>query len=178
MTCGCTKKRKKKQKGCREGVRKQRKDEEMAWPDWEEAEWRVEAGARRGSGSARNHCRVGKSLPMDLEGESRHEQVEAKLLRRERETLNEGEEIGSPRRKVIRVESEETQDYVREGKRTELAQEEESTFVPSAVSVPLKPLFRCDKQCSEKTLTNLCQKCFNNRLQAKGEPLTNVVKWR
>ena len=69
-------------------------------------------------------------------------------------------------------------------------------FVPSAVTVPLKLLFRCDKQCSEKTLscwqlvsvvadegdeaktTNLCQKCFNKLLQAKGEePLTNV-QWR
>ena len=58
------------------------------------------------------------------------------------------------------------------------------------------PLFRCDNQCSEKTLsywqlasvvvnegdeaytTNLCQKCFNKHLQAEGgEPLTNV-KWR
>ena len=64
------------------------------------------------------------------------------------------------------------------------------------MSVPLKPLFRCDKQRSEKTLsywwlasvvvneggeactTNLCQKCFKEHLQAKGEePLTNV-QWR
>ena len=55
------------------------------------------------------------------------------------------------------------------------------------MSVPLKPLFRCDNQCSDKTLsywqlaavvlnegdeaytTNLCQKCFNKHLQAKGE---------
>ena len=84
---------------------------------------------------------------------------------------------------------------MREGKSTEHEEEEERTFVPSAI-IPLKPLFRCDKQCSEKTLshwqlasvvvnegdeaytTNLCQKCFNKHLQAKGEePLTNV-KWR
>ena len=64
------------------------------------------------------------------------------------------------------------------------------------MGVPLKPLFRCEKQCSEKTLiywqlasvvvnegdeafsTNLCQKCFSKHLQAKGEePLANV-KWR
>ena len=83
------------------------------------------------------------------------------------------------KRKVIRVE-----------------EEEERTFVPSAASVPLKPLFRCDNQCSEKTLsywqlafvvvnegdeaytTNLCKKCFNKHLQAKGEkPLSNV-QWR
>ena len=131
---------------------------------------------------------------VDLDGESRREQVQAMVSRRGREIpIGEGEEIKSPRRKVIRVESEETQDYVREAKSTEYEEEEERTFVPSAVSVPLKPLFRCDNQCSEKTLsywqlasvvvnegdeacsTNLCQKCFNKHLQAKGEkPLSNV----
>ena len=65
--------------------------------------------------------------------------------------LNEDEEIRSPKRKVIWVE---TQDHVREVKSTEFEEEEEKwTFVPSAVSVPLKPLFRCDRQCSEKTLS-------------------------
>ena len=52
---------------------------------------------------------------------------------------------------------------------------------------PQKMMFRCDKQCSEKSLsywqltsvvinegeesytTNLCQKCFDNSLMAKGE---------
>ena len=51
------------------------------------------------------------------------------------------------------MESEETQDYVREAKSTKHEEEEERTFVPSALSVPLKPLFRCDNQCSEKTLS-------------------------
>ena len=91
--------------------------------------------------------------PVDLDGGSRHEQVEAKLSRREKETLNEGEEIRSPKRKVIRVESEETQGKVREGKSTEHEEEDERTFVPSAVSVPLKPLLRCDRQYNEKTLS-------------------------
>ena len=82
---------------------------------------------------------------------------------------------------------------MRDAKSTELAEEEERTFVPSALSVPLKPLFRCDNQRSEKTLsywqlasvvvnegdeaytTNLCQNCFNRHLQAKGEkPLSNM----
>ena len=95
---------------------------------------------------------------------------------------------------MIRLESEETQDCAREAKSSE--QEEGRTFVPIAVSVPLKPLFRCDHQCTEKTTsyrqlasmvgserdeaytTNLCQNCFNKRLQAKGEkPLSNV-QWR
>ena len=74
-------------------------------------------------------------------------------------------------------------------------EEEERTFVPSAVSIPPTPLFRCDNQCSEKTLcywqlasvvlnegdeantTNLCQMCFNGHLHAKVEqPLSNVVE--
>ena len=76
------------------------------------------------------------------------------------------------------MESEETLDYVREAKSTEYEEEEERTFVPSAVNVPLKPLCRCDKQCCDKTLscwqlasvvmnegdeaysTNLCQEVF------------------
>ena len=79
------------------------------------------------------------------------------------------------------METDETQDYVREGKSTEQEEEEERTFVP--------------RQCSENTLsfwqlasvvdegdeaytTNLCQKCFNKHCQAKGEmPLSNV-QWR
>ena len=136
-----------------------------------------------------------EGTPVDLDGESRREQVGANLSRRGREIPNgEGKEIKGPKGKVVRVESEETQDYVREAESTKY--EEERTFVPSAVSVPLKPLFRCDNQCSEKTVsywqlasvvvsegdeaytTNLCEKCFNKHLQAKGEePLTKVM-WR
>ena len=89
------------------------------------------------------------------------------------------------------MESEETQDYVREAKSAEQEEVEERIFVPSAVSVPQKMMFRCDKQCSEKPLsywqlasvvinegeesytTNLCQKCFNNSLKAKGEKTTD-----
>ena len=112
----------------------------MAWSDWAEArkmedgEWRLEP-----EGEAEEPEIIIVSDAVDLDGESRHEQVEAKLSRRGREMLNEGGEIRSPERKVIRVESEETQDYVREGKSTEYEEEEERTFVPSAMSVPLKP---------------------------------------
>ena len=85
---------------------------------------------------------------------------------------------------------------MREAKSTEGEEEEERTFVPSAVSVTLKLLLRCDKQCGEKTLsywqlasvvvhegeeaytTNLCQKCFNKHLQANGEELLSNVHWR
>ena len=92
---------------------------------------------------------------------------------------------------MIRVESEETQDFVREANDLDQEEGEEISFAPSAISVPQKPLFRCDSQCSEETLsfwqlasvvikegeeshtTNLCQKCYNESLKAKGdEPLT------
>ena len=65
----------------------------------------------------------------------------------------EGEDIKSPKRKIIPVESEEIQDYVREAKSTDQEEAEELSFVPSAISVPRKHLFRCDNQCSEKTLS-------------------------
>ena len=102
----------------------------------------------------------------------------------------------SSTREIIRVESEEMQDDVREAKSAEQEEVEERICVPSAVSVPQKLMFRCDKQCSEKTLgywqlasvvisegeesytTNLCHMCFDDSLKAKGEkPLTNV-QWR
>ena len=51
---------------------------------------------------------------------------------------------------MIRVESEETQDYVREAKELNQEEAEEISFVPSAITVPQKPLFRCDNRCSEK----------------------------
>ena len=54
----------------------------------------------------------------------------------------------SPKRNVIRVESEETQDYVRESCHLSREEAEEISVVPSAISVPPKPMFRCDNRCS------------------------------
>ena len=63
-----------------------------------------------------------EGVSVNPEGESRHEQIRAKTSRKEREMerqvgriapSEEGAEIQSPKRKVIRIESEETQDYVR-----------------------------------------------------------------
>ena len=48
---------------------------------------------------------------------------------------------------------------MREATSMEHEEEEERTFVLSAVSVPLKPLFRCDKQCIEKK-PQLLAVCF------------------
>ena len=99
-----------------QGARNPRKDEEMAWapprnmsiwPDWEEArarererkeiEWRLEAEEEAEVPEIIVVSDAVESTPVDLEGESRHEEVEAKLLRRGREMLNEDEEIRSPK---------------------------------------------------------------------------------
>ena len=77
----------------------------------------------------------------------------------------EGEEVKSPKRNVIRVESQETQDYVREAMDLSQKEAEEISFVPSAISVPPKPLFRCDKRCNKKTLS-FCQ--FASKVKKEG----------
>ena len=73
-----------------------------------------------------------------------------KSHRRQSDVPEEGEEIKSPKRKRIRVESEETQDYVKGAKGTDQEEAEEVSFVPIAIGVPQKLMFRCDHQCSEK----------------------------
>ena len=56
-----------------------------------------------------------EGVSVNPDGEGRHERVQAKSSRTESETPGEeGQEVKSPRRKVIRVESEETHDYLRE----------------------------------------------------------------
>ena len=65
----------------------------------------------------------GEKASVNPEGESRHRQARAKMARKERENRTrmekkangkalwiEGAEVQSPKRKVVRVESEETQD--------------------------------------------------------------------
>ena len=73
--------------------------------------------------------------------------VEGKIL-----PGDESAEVQSQKRKVIRVESEETQDYVRESLNLSLDEAEEMSFVPSAISIPRGPLFWCDNRCSDKAL--------------------------
>ena len=83
--------------------------------------------------------------------------------------------------------SEETQDCVREANVLNQEEGEETSFVPSATSVPQKLTFRCDNQGSEETIsfwqlapvviregeesytTNFSQNCCNDSLKAKGE---------
>ena len=92
-----------------------------------------------------------EGVPVNPDGEGRHERVQANSSRRESEAPGEeGEGVESSKRKVIRVESEETLDCVTEAKDLSQEEAEEISFVPSAVSVPQKPFFRCDNRCSEK----------------------------
>ena len=69
------------------------------------------------------------STKVDLDGKSHREQAEERSSRREREVPGEGsEDVKSPKRKVIRVKSEETQDYVREANSAEQEQEGRDEF--------------------------------------------------
>ena len=136
-----------------------------------------------------------EGVPANPDGASHHERAQATSNRRESEAPGEeGEEVSSPKTNVIRVESEETQDYVRESLDPSREEAEEISFVPSAMRIPPKPMFRCDNRCSEKAFSfwhfasvvieeseesytpNLCQQCYNKNLVAEGdEPL---MKWQ
>ena len=61
-------------------------------------------------------------------------------------------EVQSSQRKVIRVESEETQDYVRETLAISQAEAEELGFVPSALGEPRWAVCWCDSRWSEKAI--------------------------
>ena len=70
-----------------------------------------------------------------------------------RQEFEEVEEVKSPKTTVIRVESEETQDYLKEARNVSHEEREEISYVPSAISVPQKHLFRCDNHCNEKAFS-------------------------
>ena len=84
-----------------------------------------------------------KVVSVNLEGESRHRHARANMARKERENQtimenkvngkapwDEGAEVHSPKRKVIRVESEATQDFLRESVDLSPEEAEEISFVP------------------------------------------------
>ena len=58
----------------------------------------------------------------------------------------------SPKRKVIRVESEETQDHVCETLALNQEEAEEMGFLLSALGEPRGPIHWCDSRCSEKAV--------------------------
>ena len=61
-------------------------------------------------------------------------------------------EIQSQKRKLIQVDSEETQDYVHGRWQSARKKPEETGFVPSAFREPRWPTHWCDNRCSEKAI--------------------------
>ena len=93
--------------------------------------------------------------PEATEGEGRYEPVRANIIgerENQKAPSEEGVETQSPKRKVIQVESEETQDYVRETLNLSRDEAEETSFVPRAIGISQRPMFWCDKRCSDKAL--------------------------
>ena len=95
---------------------------------------------------------VAEGVSSEPEGKSRHRYARAKMARKEIEAQTREEEKGnskasheegaeiqkSPKREVIRVESEETRDYVRETLNLSLEEAEEMSFVsiPAQILAP------------------------------------------
>ena len=99
-------------------------------------------------------------------------------------------EVQSANRKVIRLESEETQDHVRGTLAISQEEAEKMGFVPSALGEPRGPIYWCDNQRSDKALRymqiasmviekggeartiNLCKLCFDaNLVRQSKQPL-------
>ena len=105
-------------------------------------------------------------------------------------------EVQSPKRKVIRVESEESRDNVRETLAISQEAAEEMCFVRSAFSELQGPINWCDKRCSEKAVRywqitemvvqeggevhtfNLCQQCHKEKLVEQGKPRLKLWHWK
>ena len=149
------------------------------------------------------------------QGEMGHRSARVKAAREERGKLKEAEmevdremevdagvsqaesaERYSPKRKVIRVESEETQDYVCEILIISPEKAEELAFVPNALSEPRGAIYFCDNHWGEKAVRywqfasvvveeggeahtiNLCQQCYNEQMVQQGKPRLTSRQWR
>ena len=146
---------------------------------------------------------------VDLKGKVGHKSARVKTAREESEKLKEAEmevdgevpqgesaEIQSTTRKVIRVESEETQDRVCETLAISQEEAEEMGFVQSALSEPRGPVCWCDNRCSEKAVRywqiasmvveeggehhtiGLCQQGYNEQFVQQGKPRLKVWQWK
>ena len=106
-----------------------------------------------------------KSISVNPKGESCPGHARAKMARKEKENQatseteanqkarqEEGAEVQSPKRKIIRVESDETQDHVRDSLNFGWDEAEAISFVPSALTIARGPVFWCDDRCSDEAL--------------------------
>ena len=107
-----------------------------------------------------------------------------------------GAEGHNPKRKVNCIESEETQDYVSQSSGLNVEEEEEVSWVPSAIGIAQRPICKCDNHCSDKALgywqfavvfvddgeevrtRNLCQQCYNEEQKEHGEQPLKSWEWR
>ena len=110
--------------------------------------WRLEPEGEAETPDVKVLWNEAEGVPANLDGESHHERAQAKSTRREREAPGEeGEEINnSPKSKVIRMETEEPQDCVRESSNLGRDEAQEISFVLCAISTPQKPMFWCDNR--------------------------------
>ena len=101
-----------------------------------------------------------------------------------------------PKRKVIRAESEETQDYVRDTLTVSQEEADEMGFVPSVSSEPRGAFYWCDNRCSEMAsrymqiasmvieeggeaaTINLCKLCCNAKLAQQGKKPLKSWEWK
>ena len=101
---------------------------------------------------------------VEPKGEMGHRSDRAKVTREEKELKEfemevdedtpqgESVETKNSKRKVIRVESEETQDYVCGTLAVSQEEAEELAFVPSALGEPRRSIYFWDNRCSEKAV--------------------------
>ena len=145
---------------------------------------------------------------VDPKGKMGHRSVRTKVAREGSETPKEAEmemagvvpqeasvEIQSSIRQVIRVESEATQDYVRETLAISQEEAQEMGFVPSVLGEPRGVIYWCDNRCSEEAVQywqiasmvvegggeahtiNSCQQCYNEQLAQQGKQPPTLWQW-
>ena len=105
-------------------------------------------------------------------------------------------EVQGPKRRVIRVESEETQDYVRETLAIIQEEADEIGSVPSVFSEPRQAHYWCENRCIDKALSymqiasmvieeggeartiNFCKLCHNAKLVQQGNQPQKSKEWK
>ena len=110
--------------------------------------WRVEPGGETEKPEVTALWNEAEGVSVNPEGESHHEETRAKITRRMEIEMRRVKRVRIQRskKKVIRVESEETQDYVRESLNLSREEAEEISFVPSTISISQRPMFWCENR--------------------------------
>ena len=156
------------EEGCSKLSRKmQDKEETASGASWTAVTkgkevWRLELDGEAENPEVTVLVNEAEGVSVNPEGESRHEQIRAKTSCKERGNGKKGLSNCAKRRlcgdsksekKKIRVESDETQDHGRKSLNLSRYEAEEISFVPSAISIPQRPMFWCDNRCSDKALS-------------------------